>query len=172
MMRVVVTGHRPKQLPGGYNWGTTPNQKIMVWMRSELHALRQTHGEVETATGMALGTDQMFAQCCIHEEIPFHAFIPCKGQDAKWFESSRNVYNWLLDRAASITMVSDKPYTPSCMQVRNEAMRDWALKVKDNLVLAVWDGGGGGTSNMIRACQKFAMDIKVYEPSTTKVRDL
>ena len=146
-MRVVITGHRPRKLPGGYNWNTQPNREIIAWMRSTLESMPGC----EACSGMALGVDQMFAQVCIDLGVYWTAFIPCANHDIMWPPRSRQLYSSILSKANNVVYVSRDRYTHGCMQRRNIAMRDWALQDPYNNLLAVWDGTRGGTGNMVKA---------------------
>ena len=161
-MRVVITGHRPKKLQGGYNWASEENLRIMDWMTVQLTKIREDYNEsVISCTGMALGIDQMFAHKCEILGIDYTAFVPCKFQEKLWPKSSIRVYRKLLESASDIVWTSNEPFDQLCMQKRNLAMRDWALKDRNHILLAVWDGSPGGTANMIKACKK--MNIIYYE---------
>lgn len=94
---------------------------------------------------MALGVDQDFAQISIELAIPFTAALPFIGQEDRWPESSRKYYEWLLERADDVVVVSPGGYSAAKMQVRNE----WMVDNCDHLV-AVWDGSEGGTGNCVR----------------------
>lgn len=163
-MRIVITGHRPNKLPGKYNWTHPSNVGIIQWITKQLGIIqRDCEGLSIACTGMALGVDQMFAYVCRSLNFDYTAFIPCKDQEKTWPQGSQNLYNKLLKKAHRIVRVHDGPYYNGCMQRRNMAMRDWALKDKDNILLAVWNGTPGGTANMIKSCKK-NIDIIYLNP--------
>lgn len=164
-MRVVVTGHRPNKLPGGYNWANKNNGKIIAWMANQLNSI---DGPVTACTGMALGVDQMFAYVCRVRGIDYVAFAPCKNQERMWPAHAQTDYRDLLKAASTVNYVHDGPYYNGCMQARNLAMRDWALEEKGSILLAVWNGiPGGGTYNMMKACNG-KMDIIYYDKELLK----
>jgi len=164
-MRIVVTGHRPNKLPGKYNWASKSNGKIIQWMANQLQSVGPS--PVTGCTGMALGVDQMFAYVCYKQGIEFVAFIPCQGQERPWPSDSQSLYKSLLLHAEEKHLVHEGPYYNGCMQARNLAMRDWALKEKNSILLAVWDGSTGGTANMVKACKR-KMDIIYYDQELLK----
>jgi uncharacterized phage-like protein YoqJ len=142
------------------------NQRIQSWLQAQLRQLRAQlppWEELNAATGMALGVDQLFAHACMEEIVPFTAFVPCKGQDSKWPRESRTRYQDMLQMAANIVQVHDTPYFHGCMQDRNLAMRDWAMEEHNSILLAVWDGTPGGTANMVTACEG-RMTIRTLNP--------
>lgn len=157
-MRVIITGHRPKKLPGGYNWSHPYNAEIISWMSMQLRTINLGKGLITACTGMALGIDQMFAHVCWSMDIDFIAFIPCKNQEKVWPIYSQNFYKGLLKKAHKVIYVHDGSYYDGCMQERI-AMRDWTLEDKDNTLLAIWNGTPGGTANMIEVCKEKEMKI-------------
>ncbi len=163
-MRIVITGHRPKSLKGGYNYNSDSNMLIRSWIHETLRSLRDINNNIETCSGMALGADQMFSIECIAMGLSHTAFMPCQGQDSVWPNMSRELHKDLLSKCSEVITVHDGPYTRSCMQERNEAMRDWALRDPDGdaVLMAVWSGvTTGGTWNMVD-CSSSTMKIIRY----------
>ena len=165
---ISVTGHRPNKL-FGYDWNSPGNvallDKIESTLRTTLEeAKEQGYKKFHVVTGMALGTDQMFAAHAIRlaasEEfkgtLTVEAAVPCKGQEKQWPEASQHIYNVLLSGCDSVTFVSDKGYTPKAMQDRNEYMVD-----KANVLLSVYDGqSSGGTKNCIDYAKRNGVAVK------------
>lgn len=147
-MIVAATGHRPDKI-GGYDY-YAPQR---VWIREQLRtALVDLHAD-KTISGMALGVDQDFAQVSIELAIPFVAAMPFIGQEDRWPESSRKYFDWLLERADEVVIVSPGGYGAFKMQIRNK----WLVDNSDALV-AVWDGSSGGTGN----CMTYAKDVNAF----------
>ena len=143
-MIVAATGHRPDKL-GGYEWEAPKRE----WVRNQIKDFLVKYQPERCISGMALGVDQDFAFCCIELAIPFTAAIPFVGQENTWPSSSQTFYEWLLERADDVVVVSPGGYAAWKMQVRNVWMVDHC-----DLVLAVWDGSEGGTANCYRyACE-------------------
>lgn len=137
-MIVAATGHRPDKL-GGYSDTVAFRLGLVAsrWLEEQQH--------IEyVISGMALGWDQSVAHACIQLGIPFHAYVPFKGQEGRWPHSARMHYEFLLSMAAEVKIISGSGYQGWKMQVRNQAMVD-----KCNLVLALWNGTSGGTANCI-----------------------
>ena len=99
-------------------------------------------------TGMALGTDQAFAEICFDSGIPVHAFVPFAGQENLWSTAQQDRYNELLDRCESVTTVCDSP-SNSAYHIRNAAM----VKAS-NRAVAVHNNSRGGTASTIRLLNK------------------
>lgn len=154
---VSFTGHRPKsqgvtKLPGGYDNLAHPGR---VWLHREIELRLRELAPEKVITGGALGIDQeafdiawkLMLEGVIKE---VWIYVPCAEQDKKWIDSAKAKYQEQLARAEAmgwVKHISDKPYSSSCMQNRNEAM------VNDSdTVIAIWDGSDGGTKN----CRDYA----------------
>ena len=146
-----VTGHRPSKL-WGYNLNTWKYKELNGKMRQFILDNEYTH----FISGMALGIDTLFALTVLKlkRDYPERGYtlecaIPCQNHSAKWFHSSQVQWQQIVDQADKVTMVTDSPYTPSCMQKRNEYMVD-----QSDAILAYWDGTSGGTANCVRYAEQ------------------
>jgi uncharacterized phage-like protein YoqJ len=145
-MTIAVTGHRPDKLGREWDMKGPISQKIYTELDRLVQQLRPT----KMITGMALGVDILFANVAFNRKIPFVAAIPCLNQEKKWSESQQKLYWRILnDPLCSVHYVSIKPYSPSCMQKRNEWMVD-----NCQVLISIWDGSPGGTAN----CVMYAVD--------------
>ena len=145
-MKIIAgTGHRPNKL-GGYEF-SAPKR---IWIRDRLRERLLVHKPDMVISGMALGFDQDLAYVAIEMAIPFVAAVPFVGQERVWPKESKDFYNQLLSKAASIAIVSPGEYSVDKMQVRNEWMVDHC-----SILIACWDGSAGGTGN----CVKYAMEV-------------
>lgn len=145
-MIISCTGHRPPKL-GGYD---LPNLIYVYVCKQTEKILKELHPD-KCISGMALGYDLYFANICVKLGIPFIAAIPFLGQEKMWPESSKRIYNSLLNKAESVVIVSEGGYSAAKMQIRNCWMVDNSDKV-----LACWDQSEGGTGN----CVKYAKSVK------------
>lgn len=136
-MIIAATGHRPPNL-GGY--GIEVQMKTRKLAREYLLEAKPSL----VITGMALGWDQAVAKAAIDLRIPFHAYIPFKGQETVWPQASRLYYLELLKLSEHIEVCSDGGFSAAAMSQRNRRMVDAC----DGLV-ALWDGSSGGTCNCI-----------------------
>ena len=143
-MDVVVTGHRPQNLPGGFK-NKKLHREIQDVTRTRLVAWKPNI----VYTGMALGFDQWVADICIDEKIPFIAALPCQGQDRHWPTKSQQHYKWLLSHAANVVQVDRIPgyisnrtppdvYHSFKMITRNMWMVDQLTDKADRL-LCLWN---------------------------------
>jgi len=147
-MIVAVSGHRPPKLGGYY----VPNP-IYLNVREVLRTAFREQDDRATAagdelmilSGMALGVDQWAAEICIEEGIKWTAVIPFHGFEGRWPDISKRHYHDLLNAADCVHVVTDThEYRPNLLYRRNAWMVDNA-----SLVLAIWNGTSGGTSNCI-----------------------
>lgn len=136
-MIIAGTGHRPDKL-GGYD-----DEVYVKLVKFAIFHLNELKPDL-VISGMALGWDQALAQAAVNLNIPFHAYIPFKGQEANWFYKSQVYYRSLLNLAEKVVICSDGGYAAWKMQVRNIKM----VNACDTL-LALWDGSSGGTKNCI-----------------------
>lgn len=154
-MIVAVTGHRPGKVGGYVLYNTT---QLMVI--AKLHAVLDALQPAKVITGMALGVDQWMAEVCVDRRLPFLAAIPFPGQESQWPPESQERYRDLLQKACEVVCVSNSPYHPGLLQVRNEWMVDRADRV-----VAVWDGSAGGTANCVRYAQKVGKTVHFLAPT-------
>lgn len=141
-MIIAGTGHRPDKL-GGYD-GQTADRLFDFAIRH----IEQLKPDL-IISGMALGWDMALAEAAWALEIPFHAYIPFRGQELKWPSGPQVLYRNLLAVAAKILECGEPGYAAWKMQVRNKCMVD-ALTGPDDVLLALWDGSDGGTSNCVK----------------------
>lgn len=141
-MILSVAGHRPDKL-GGYSGPKA--EKYKQFYQEKIRSFLLDKRPEYTITGMALGVDQWFAQCCIDLNIPFIAAIPCHGQKNAWPEHAQKEWDRIIKYAKQEFYVTPGPYNPACMQIRNQWMVD-----NSNHLLAIWNGSKGGTFNCIK----------------------
>lgn len=149
-MRVAFTGHRPDKL-GGYDAANPTRDRVKEALRKELNLLRREDPALCAITGMALGVDQWAAEVCFELGIPYLAAVPFQGQERVWPDHAKTHYEYLLRRANAVHVVSDGGYAAWKLHKRNQWMVD-----NCDLLLAVWDGTGGGTAS----CVAYAVERK------------
>lgn len=153
-MKICVTGHRPNKMYG-YNLKDSRYLDLI----NKFKEILINNNCTEAITGMALGTDTVFALAVIDLknngcDIKLHCAIPCKNHSSKWLKETIDQYNYILRNADTIKIVSDEEYRPWLMQKRNEYMVDLSDKV-----IAVWDGSKGGTANCVNYAKKKNKEI-------------
>lgn len=149
-MIISCTGHRPDKLPNketGYKLPNPTYNFICQQIEKILLELKPEKG----ISGMALGSDQYFANICLKLNIPLIAAIPFKGQELAWTVSSQKIYYQLLKKASQQIIVCEGSYSSEKMQIRNEYLVDHC-----DILMAVFNGEkSGGTYK----CIKYAESI-------------
>lgn len=132
-MKVIVIGHPPKKLPGGFS-NTQLHQKIKE--KAAYTLVKELKPEL-VVTGMAVGWDQWIAEICIENKIPFLAALPFVGQELRWPIKTQQHYKWLISKALKVVQVDRELgyvssivppgiYHPSKFIRRDEWMVDFA----------------------------------------------
>lgn len=146
--RVIAgTGHRPEKIQIGDANAYDP--RVAVHLREFACEHLMSLQADEVISGMALGWDTALAEAARKMGIPYHAYIPFRGQEARWAATSRSRYRELLQDAASVVVVNAGRYAAWKMHARNAAMVDDASRI-----LALYSGGRGGTAACVALARK------------------
>lgn len=137
------TGHRPEKLP----WGTDETDPRCAALKQKLLDVVESayeEGMRHFICGMARGCDFYFAEAVIalrreHGDVTLEAAVPYPGQSDGWTEADQARWRSILAQCNLETQVQER-YTRGCMLRRNRYMVDHS-----SLVIAVYDGAGGGT---------------------------
>ena len=156
------SGYRPEKLP----WGTDENSHRCATLLNNLSlTLRKVFdsGVQHFICGMARGCDTYFCEAVIslRESFPtisLEAAVPFNKQAQAWSEFERERYEGLLSRCDTVTFVSED-YSRSCMMKRNRYMVN-----NSSVLIAVFDGKPGGTSNTVNYAKKRGIEIILIEP--------
>lgn len=146
-MIICGTGHRPNKL-GGYTMAVE-NKQIKIaydWLK--------LNKPTKIISGMALGWDQAIARVGIDLSIPVVAALPFENHHAIWPHWQIERYTNLLAKCSEIKLVCEGGFEKWKMQKRNEWMVD-----NCDLVLALWNGSVGGTSNCIAYAKQLERPI-------------
>jgi uncharacterized phage-like protein YoqJ len=154
-MIISFTGHRPNKL-GGYKDPNPIKERIKIEIRKIFLELKPE----KVISGMALGVDQWAVEVCLELGVPFIASVPFTGQENMWPHKSKLYYHELLAKAEEEIIVSEGGYTPWKMQIRNQHMID-----NSDILIAVYDGTGGGTGNAVDYAKKIGREIILIDPS-------
>lgn len=110
-MKICVTGHRPNKLYG-YNLLQPKYFELIHTFKDILKEEECT----EAITGMALGTDTIFAVAVLslkkeEYDIKLHCAIPCKNHTKMWRNPDDiKRYHKILDKADIVKIVTEKEY--------------------------------------------------------------
>lgn len=152
-----VTGHRPEKL--GMSGLDLPSNPIFRYVMIKTKDILDEIKPSKVITGMALGYDQWVAQACIYLGIPFVAYVPCDGQEAKWPAKAQEYYNSLLKQAESVKVLSPGPYTVKSMHIRNQAIVD-----NCDILVACYNSTPGGTESCLRYAIRTDRKLWIIDP--------
>lgn len=144
-MKIAITGHRPGKL-----YGYSLSDSKYTILKEKLKMILKKYKATTAYTGMALGTDMIFANAVLDlkkegVDIRLVAVLPCVNQDKKWSKKDQKRYHEILQAADEVFLLSEEEYSPELMRIRNRWLVDHA-----DMLIAVWDGSNSGTSNCIR----------------------
>ncbi len=111
--------------------------------------------------GGALGFDTVAARQVIqfrlsHPDCELHLLIPCKNQSERWSEGQRQMYEYTLSVANTVSYLCDE-YRDGCMRERNKKLVDLS-----DVVIAYVErdkSGAGQTVRMARAQNKTVYNL-------------
>jgi len=160
-----VSGHRPVGLPWYKEEYNQDEHNEFTATLTEYIRFAIANGFSHFIAGGALGVDTDFALCVLSlkkrgEKITLEIAVPCEGQDNYYCNEDKAVYNFILQHADKVTVLSDKYYR-FCMQKRNEYMVE-----KSDALLACWNGTKrGGTYSTIKLAQRQGKDFLLIDLS-------
>ena len=160
-----VTGHRPEKLYG-YDLTEPRWIKLKGLFKNILLKEKATAG----VTGMALGTDQVFAMSVLELkeqgcDIKLVTMLPFKEYSCKWPMESQILFKNILDKADKINYVySSLPNVGHSLQKRNEALVDVVRKL-----ICVWDGSPSGTKRCIEYADSNGVPLIPVNPRTVEL---
>ena len=136
-MKIAVTGHRPGRIAG-------KEKDIEAWFRKKLTQMDCT----EAYSGMAQGSDQIFARVVEDLGIPLICCYPYKRS------SFHDVEKEINDKANDVRFISDE-YSKKSFWVRDKYMVD-----NCDALLAVFDGEKvGGTWITVNYAEKIGRPV-------------
>ena len=138
MKTCAFTGHRPQNLPFGFNEEDERCIDLKKTLREQIINLIENEGVTHFISGMAIGVDMYAAEIVLglkasYPGITLESAIPCESQAAKWSEALRDRYFDIASKCDKETLIQTH-YSPDCMDKRNRYMVDHA-----DVLIAVWD---------------------------------
>lgn len=156
------TGHRPQKLPWGFN---EDDEHCIEMKRKIKQAIINSikNGYINFITGMALGFDMICAEIVLelkksYPHIKLIAALPCKDQYKVWKTEQIERYKEILSHCDCVRCLYNK-YIDNCMLERNDFMLN-----NSSLVIALYDGKGGGTGYTVRNAKQKGLEIIIIEP--------
>lgn len=168
MKTCAFTGHRPQNLPFGFNEEDERCINLKKTLREQIINLIENEGITHFISGMAIGVDMYAAEIVLglkasYPGITLESAIPCESQAAKWSEALRDRYFDIASKCDKETLIQTY-YTPDCMDKRNRYMVDHA-----DVLIAVWDGSPSGTGKTVRYAHQQGKSVTVINPVSLDV---
>ena len=165
MKTCAFTGHRPQNLPFGFNEEDERCIDLKKTLREQIINLIETEDVTHFITGMALGVDLYAAEIVLdlkskYPHITLESAIPCETQAVKWSMAQRERYYDIAAQCDKETMLQSH-YSPDCMDKRNRYMVDQA-----DVLIAVWDGSPSGTGKTVRYAHQQGKSVITINPRT------
>lgn len=155
-----VCGHRPARLGG-----SDPADPVRRWLRGELARVLRALGASLVWSGGALGVEEDGCQVALELGLPFCLALPFPGFDARWPEEDQRRHERLRRQAHGVQYVSDRsPRDPQHARQLYRARNRFLVRQVDHLV-AVWDGGEGGTAQAVRLARSLERGVTVIDPA-------
>ena len=156
------TGHRSQKLPWGENETDERCKEMKRALREEI-VKAMKRGYVYFISGMALGFDIISAETVLslkqdYPQIKLIEALPCKNQSDKWKACQIERYNKVLSQCDSVRCLYDN-YNDKCMLERNDYMVN-----NSSLVIALYNGQGGGTGYTIRKAKESGVEVVIIKP--------
>ena len=168
MKTCAFTGHRPQNLPFGFNEEDERCIDLKKTLREQIINLIENEGVTHFISGMAIGVDMYAAEIVLglkasYPGITLESAIPCESQAAKWSEALRDRYFDIASKCDKETLIQTH-YSPDCMDKRNRYMVDHA-----DVLIAVWDGSPSGTGKTVRYAHQQGKSVTVIDPVSLEV---
>lgn len=154
--RCCFTGHRPEKL------NLTEKEIVKKLEAAVIQAVED--GYTTFISGMARGVDLWAAQLVLHERaknsnIKLIAAVPFPGFEKSWREEWQQQYNFIIEYADLVKYISGSYTGKDVFMKRNKWMVD-----RSGLVIAVYNGGSGGTKNTIEYAEEQMVECRmVYD---------
>lgn len=179
MPSVCFTGHR--KLADQYYNRYNPSvewQTLATFLDEVVRSLIYNYHVDLFITGLAIGVDMLAGECVQRvrisltepnavptpgppTQIKLVGAMPFPSQAGKWPQPTRDHFTSVYNMCDEVVAVSQDPYSPAKMQIRNEWMVDRAT-----YVIAIWNGiESGGTWNCIRYAYKCSKPVLWISPT-------
>ena len=156
------TGHRSYKLPWCENEDDSRCVKMKTKLTAEIiNAINK--GYVDFISGMALGFDIICAEMILelkkeYQKIKLIGALPSRDQYKVWKQYQIERYKKVLSECDSVRCLYDT-YKDNCMLERNDYMIN-----NSSLLIALYNGKGGGTGYTVKNATKKGLNIVIINP--------
>lgn len=154
LTRVGITG------PRGLPLSAQERDWLAVTLPELMRELRRRHGMQVAISGLAQGTDTIWAQAAMDQRIKLWGYISSPDQCSRWNAAAQREHSSLLS-AASRTVIHGRTHDPRWVKARTDTI------VRDSDLLVAVHGEGknaGGTAAVLRkarACRTPLLRVNV-----------
>ena len=148
--RLVVcgTGHRPDKLGNSWSVEHSISRSIQKEVYNWLKYILEHTDHLHVIAGGALGFDTHLALATLKLKqevgnVALEIAVPHKNFNGKWSGDDKEVFKLIASMSDEIHYVS----TNSEFSLNDLELRNRYMVRKSDIVLALWDGSNGGTSN-------------------------
>lgn len=161
-MIFALTGHRPPRLNNEWDH----NGPCSNFVSNQLQLLINNRDISTMISGMALGSDFIWAKLALKNQIPLIAAIPFTGQESKWQQNHIQEYHEILNNPLTTkNITSNGGYAYSKMMIRDRFMVDQC-----DALVAVYDNNPhGGTYKTIEYARTKNKEIIYINPNDFKL---
>jgi uncharacterized phage-like protein YoqJ len=158
-MRVMVTGHRDV------------SAAIVPTLQALLTSLKGRTPGLAALSGMAIGTDLMFAEQAVELGIPLTAAWPFEAQSSIWPAHWQERHRRMMDAAAEVVKVWEIPgYGAESVSGHLLIRNQWLVDHSD-FAIVVWNGAPrGGTYDAYRRVLKAGRKHIIVDALTGALR--
>lgn len=156
---VGVVGHRPERLGA-----RDPGDPRRYGLRERLGAKFLELGATLLWSGGAQGSEEDACRSAIHLGIRFRLALPFPGFDDGWPSEARKRAHKIRSQALSVEYVSTKRPRTRHEATRFYLERNASLVRRVDPLIAVWDGGPGGTEQAVRVAEAIGRPWSRIDP--------
>lgn len=139
-----------------------------------LRFLINNHSLQNCYAGGAMGLDTLASLIVLdlkkqYPDIRLNLILPCNGQESKWTQEQKNIYNEIKTQADSIRVLTPFFYN-GCMQARNKEM----LLCSDLCIayLRAGTSSGGSLNTVIQATKMGIPVINLADPESEYLNEI
>ncbi len=152
------TGHRPKDLPWGYNTSHPDCIKLRTKLKEILIKLIDS-GINTFYNGLAEGFDMLAGEVLTElksEDYPVYIIgcIPCGNQAQYYKDENKSLYETLKTTFDKLYFVTKDHYFNGCTHIRNKYMVD-----NSSILIAYSHKDTGGAASTVGYAKKHGLDI-------------
>lgn len=157
------TGHRPEKIFNNTDDIAVKLAILKRCIRNEIE-IAINEGYTEFISGMARGTDIFSAELVLYHKqkypnIKLTCALPFPEQGEGFSEKWRVRYDNIIEQCDKVVTVCDK-FSKQAFMIRNRYMVDCSSRV-----IAIFNGGKGGTANTVNYAKSKGREIVIIDPN-------